>query len=113
MHEAFLCICWSKMIHLCMSYTCTMNTFTELGKEHLFVANNIGREWRMLGRTLGIKESDIDQITNEHRHDLREQCRQCLITWMAKDRELATKEKLIKALREINQNYVADEVEDL
>ncbi len=77
------------------------------------MADNIGREWRMLGRTLGLKESDIDQISHEHRHDLREQCRQCLIAWMAKDRGLATREKLIKALREINQNYIADEVEDL
>ncbi len=86
---------------------------TGLEKEIYYIADNIGREWRMLARTLGVKEAEVERIGEAHARDLREQCRKCLLTWCTDASPGVNRLKLIQALREINQNYIADEVEDM
>ena len=85
-----------------------------LEKEIELVSGSVGREWRMLGRTLGVREPEIERITEAHARDLREQSRQCLYAWRdGHPAGAATRDKLIAALRHIQQNYLADELEDL
>ena len=67
----------------------------------------------MLGRTLGVREPDIERISDTHSRDLREQGRQCLFMWRNNHPETANREKLLAALRDISQNFIADELEEM
>ena len=84
-----------------------------LDKDIYFVADNIGRNWRMLGRSLGIREADIDRIAYTHDKDLKEQCRQCLFMWRNNNPGTASRDKLVSALRKMIQNFIADELEEM
>ncbi|NWV13341.1 FADD protein, partial [Ptilonorhynchus violaceus] len=76
------------------------------------ICRNIGREWKMLMRELGMPDVKLDRIEAAHRFDLYEQLVQALREWQrwkGKDAKVAD---LIKALRGCRLNLVADIVEE-
>ena len=61
------------------------------------------REWKMIGRTLGLDESDILEIEDESRHRTKECVYQMLSKWKSHSRlNTATNLVLHKALLELD-----------
>ncbi|XP_043561272.1 FAS-associated death domain protein-like [Chiloscyllium plagiosum] len=66
----------------------------------------------MFARKLGHKEALLQQIEYKHPRNMREQIQQSLIEWQKREREQATVDKLLSALRSCKLNMVADSVEE-
>ena len=77
-----------------------------------YVAGNIGRDWRLLARQLKIRDPDIQQIEESNPRNLREQSYNSLRLWQSLEKENATRDVLVKALRKCNQNLLADNIEN-
>ncbi|XP_061740709.1 protein FADD isoform X1 [Nerophis ophidion] len=76
------------------------------------IAENLGRNWRKLGRKLGLNENKLESIAQRYPCDLEEMARQLLREWKkSRGAEVNTAE-LIKALRECQQNLTADILEE-
>ena len=78
-------------------------------EEHLqFVAREIGCDWRKLGRQLKIGNNVIEGIEVEHTTE-EERAYQVLVKWW-QDKGLfgATKDILIKALKDIGKTSIAE-----
>ncbi|KAK5874580.1 hypothetical protein PBY51_019516 [Eleginops maclovinus] len=76
------------------------------------IVANLGRNWRKLGRRLGLTEVKIDSISKRHPTDLEETTRELLKEWRKSRGAQATTQELIEALRACMLNRTADQVED-
>lgn len=73
---------------------------------------SLGRNWRKLGRKLGLKDVKLESISKRHPTDLEETVVELLKEWRkSRGAEARTKE-LIDALRACQLNLTADNVED-
>uniref|UniRef100_UPI00398E943F FAS-associated death domain protein n=1 Tax=Pristiophorus japonicus TaxID=55135 RepID=UPI00398E943F len=76
------------------------------------ICDGVGKDWRMVARTLGHKEALLQQIEYKYPFNMREQIRQALIEWQKTKGKEATEDNLVKVLRRCNLNLVADTVEE-
>ncbi|KAI7814102.1 protein FADD [Triplophysa rosa] len=75
------------------------------------IVEQLGRNWKKVGRKLGLNDTKLDSIQDKRKCDLEEQVRELVKEWIKIQRENARVEILIKALRDCKQNYTADLVE--
>ncbi|KAL4642023.1 FAS-associated death domain protein [Arapaima gigas] len=75
------------------------------------IVDNVGKNWRMYGRKLGVSDTKLDHIREKHPFDLKEQVVDLLREWCRSRKAEARVEGLIKALRDCSLNYTADKVE--
>ncbi|XP_023682826.2 FAS-associated death domain protein [Paramormyrops kingsleyae] len=72
------------------------------------IAENLGKDWRMYGRKLGIKDAKLDHIREKHPYNLQEQVIELIQEWRKMHGAKASAEDLIQALRKCNLNLTAD-----
>ncbi|XP_054878413.1 protein FADD [Poeciliopsis prolifica] len=76
------------------------------------IRDNLGKNWRKLGRKLQLGETKLDSIATRHPTDLEETALELLKEWKKiRGPELQTKE-LIAALRDCQLNLTADKIQD-
>ncbi|XP_048829692.1 protein FADD [Brienomyrus brachyistius] len=72
------------------------------------IVDNLGKDWRMYGRKLGIKDAKLDHIREKHQYNLHEQVIELIQEWRKMRGAKAKAEDLIQALRKCNLNLTAD-----
>ncbi|XP_035508205.1 FAS-associated death domain protein [Morone saxatilis] len=75
------------------------------------ISENLGKNWRKLGRKLGLSEVKLESISKRHPTELDETVIELLKEWRKIQRAEARTEELIKALRACQFNLTADKVE--
>ena len=72
------------------------------------LADDIGVGWRNLARALGFSESSIDIIEKEKNNCDKECCIRVLVSWLHKEGEDATAEKIFETLVKIERKSLAE-----
>lgn len=76
------------------------------------IEKKIGKSWKSLARALGFEPTDIDAITYQNPHDLKE-CIHCFFSqWKEKEGSNVSVTKLVNGLIKAELNAIADEVSD-
>ncbi|MBN3311490.1 FADD protein, partial [Atractosteus spatula] len=75
------------------------------------IVENMGRDWRMFARKLGITDAKLDHIREKHPFNMEEQVREVLRVWQKTKGKEAKVMDLIDKLRECKMNLTADYVE--
>ncbi|CAI9600884.1 unnamed protein product [Staurois parvus] len=81
----------------------------QLGQAFDIICENVGKDWKMLMRTLGVTDSTMEHVVYANPYNLREQIRQCLREWKQKKRENANVSALIKALEKCRMKLAVAE----
>lgn len=76
------------------------------------ITENLGRNWRKLGRRLGLKDVKLESIAKRHPADLEETTVELLKEWRKSRKADATTDELVAALRACQLNLTADKVAD-
>lgn len=83
----------------------------DLKREIAYLTKTLGRNWTFCMRELGVPEDEIEVIKSDYRY-MKEQIHQSLLMWQNTQRQDATKERLIYALRAVQRNDLADTLEE-
>ncbi|XP_031702607.1 FAS-associated death domain protein [Anarrhichthys ocellatus] len=75
------------------------------------IAENLGKNWRKLGRKLGLTDVKLESVSRRHT-DLEETARELLKEWRRSRRAEARVSDLVAALRACQLNLTAEKVED-
>ncbi|XP_074522361.1 FAS-associated death domain protein [Halichoeres trimaculatus] len=86
--------------------TVKLNIATEV------IVENLGRNWRKLGRKLGLNDTKLESISRRHPTELEETAAELLKEWRKSRGAEARTEDLITALRACSLNLTADNIED-
>ncbi|RXM28860.1 FAS-associated death domain protein [Acipenser ruthenus] len=94
-----------------------LDNFEKYGSERLetafeVICDNLGKQWKMFARKIGVSDARLDQIQDRHPCDMREQIRQVLKTWQKVQGNDANAAELIRKLRDCRLNLVADTVDE-
>ncbi|CAJ1048601.1 FAS-associated death domain protein [Xyrichtys novacula] len=76
------------------------------------LAENLGRNWRKLGRKLDLSDTKLDSISRRHPTELEETTVELMKEWRKSRGAEARTEDLISALRACRLNLTADKIED-
>ncbi|XP_045214860.2 FAS-associated death domain protein-like [Mercenaria mercenaria] len=83
----------------------------DLKKEIAFLSKSLGRNWTFFMRELGLPDIEIEAIMSDYKYT-KEQAYQCLLLWQDIQKQEATKQRLVNALRTVNRNDLADTLEE-
>ena len=72
------------------------------------IREDIGCEWKLLGRELKLTNTEIDAIEYDNRHSLKEQIYQLFWKWQRVKGQKATCEVLIKALKAAKLDHILE-----
>ncbi|KAG8429119.1 hypothetical protein GDO86_018271 [Hymenochirus boettgeri] len=81
-----------------------------LDETFLVICENVGKEWKMLIRRLGVSDVMMDRIVDAHRSNMKEQLFQSLRTWKNNMGDRATVPALLEALLSCKLKLVHDKV---
>lgn len=95
-----------SLMILLFLFSAKLNIATEV------IAENLGKNWRKLGRKLQVSDVRLDSISTRHSTDLEETAVELLKEWRRSKGAEARTEELIRALRDCQFNLTADRVED-
>lgn len=76
------------------------------------IAECLGKDWRKLGRKLGLTDVKLESVSKRHPTELAETAIELLREWRKYRGAQAQTEELLKALRDCKLNLTADKVED-
>ncbi|XP_034039641.1 FAS-associated death domain protein [Thalassophryne amazonica] len=76
------------------------------------IASRLGKNWRRLGRKLGVNDVKLESISLKFPTDLEEMTRELLKEWIKSRGADACTGELIKALRCCDFNLIADHVDE-
>lgn len=76
------------------------------------IASTLGKQWRKLGRKLGLSDVKLESISEKHPTDLEETTLELLRVWRNIQKAEARVNTLINALRGCELNLTAEKVEE-
>ena len=88
--------------------------FTALKKEVNFLTKNLGKEWRFFMRALGVSDSDMLSIEQDHPRSLRDQIYQCMAQLVTERQGQLSRQDIMMALRDssVERFDLAARIED-